>query len=574
MYSMSHTQSNTNQYFSEAFVCFEHENSKLVNLPLKSSKFGILNLTTVPYPPPNVAHDFVFVVDRSGSMSDSCSDGRSKMQHIIHTLKNMIIYFNENTDLQANNIKINITIFVFDYNFVKVIERTQITEENLNSILAKIDKIRPNDSTNIELALKETNKYILELQELYPENQINHIFMTDGEATAGDTNPHNLRKLVNKNIYNSFVGFGLEHDANLLDIISSVNKSNYYFIDAIERAGLVYGEILHNLMYKLLYDVEISVDYGLIYNYKSNLWTDKLYIGDVTGETNKIYHIIFEDIENEISRKCYVQVNYKNHETSEVINSLPISQKKVETDSEIYFAPYNFRQRTMELLYEAKQIQQKKYNDDEIITFNNKQSDKQQITNKENRKEQIKEIKQRMDDLFNEMKKYISDEKKYISDDIKDVSDNKKFIKNLCDDIYITRKTFGSTYGIMFSCARQTSQGTQRCYTVNTTPTTRFTHNNSFASTSFDIDEGNLSPTKLRRQSNSSSSDSLQMFKLDEEITPMNEDDYVVSNFEDTPYLTPTATLLMRTINTQEADNDFYISDDNEDKSVDYLLTP
>jgi len=570
---MSQTQSNISQYFSEAFVCFEHENSKLENLSFKSSKFGILNLTTVPYPPPNVEHDFVFVVDRSGSMSDSCSDGRSKMQHIIHTLKNMIIYFNENADLQANNIKINVTIFVFDYNFVRVIERTQITEENLNSILAKIDKIRPNDSTNIELALKETNKYIVELQELYPENQINHIFMTDGEATTGDTNPHNLRKLVNKNIYNSFVGFGLEHDANLLDIISSVNKSNYYFIDAIERAGLVYGEILHNLLYKLLYDVEIRIDHGLIYNYKSNLWSDKLYIGDVTGETNKIYHIIFEDDEIDISRKCYVQVDYKIHETNKTINSLHVVQKDVETDSGIYFAPYNFRQRTMELLYEAKQIQQKKYND-KPNTFNNNQSNKEQM------KEQIKEIKKRMDDLFNEMKEYISD-------DIKDINDNKtnkNFIKNLCDDIYITRKTFGSTYGIMFSCARQTSQGTQRCYTVNTTPTTTTFASNifvstAFASTSFACDnnaddEGNLSPTKLRRQSNSSSSDSLQMFKLDEEITPMNEDDYVVSNFEDTPYLTPTATHLMRTINTQEADNDFYISDDNEEKSVDYSLTP
>ena len=548
---MSQTQSNTNPYFSEAFVCFENENTKLQTLPFKRSKFGILNLTTVPYPPPNVEHDFVFVVDRSGSMSDTCSDGRSKMQHIIHTLKNMIIYFNENTDLQANNIKINVTIFVFDYSFVRVIERTQITEENLNSILAKIDKIRPNDSTNIELALKETNKYILELQELYPENQINHIFMTDGEATAGDMNPHNLRKLVNKNIYNSFVGFGLEHDANLLDIISSVNNSNYYFIDAIERAGLVYGEILHNLLYKLLYDVEIIVERGLIYNYKSNLWTDKLYIGDITGETNKIYHIIFEVDESEISRKCYVQVDYKNHQEI-AMNCLHVLQKE---ENEIYFTPYNFRQRTMELLYEAKQIQQKKYNDeDETKIFNNNQS-----SNNQSNKEQIKEIKQRMDDLFNEMKQYISDVK---SDDVKD---NKKFIKNLCDDIYITRKTFGSTYGIMFSCARQTSQGTQRCYTVNTTPTARF------ASTSFDIDEGNLSPTKLRRQSNSSSSDSLQMFKLDEEITPMNEDEYVVSNFEDTPYLTPTATLLMRTINTQEAaDNDFYISDDNED----YSLTP
>ena len=554
---MSQTQSNSNSYFSEAFVCFEHENSKLENLPFSISNFGILKLTTVPCKPQNVEHDFVFVVDRSGSMSDSCSDGRSKMQHIIHTLKNMIIYFNENADLKTHNIKINITIFAFDDNFVRVIERTQITEENLNSILAKIDRIRPNDCTNIELALKETNKYILELQELYPENQINHIFMTDGEATTGDTIPHNLRKLVNKNIYNSFVGFGIDHDANLLDIISSVNKSNYYFIDAIERAGLVYGEILHNLMYKLLYDVEISIEHGLIYNYKSNLWTEKLYIGDITGETNKIYHTLVEIDESEISRKCLIQVDYKIHQTN-AISSLPIHQKDVETDSGIYFAPYNFRQRTMELLYEAKQIQQKKYNDEPNI-FINKQSDKQ--SKKEEIKEKIKEIKKRMDDLFNEMIEYIKD--------VKDTK-NEKFIKNLCDDIYITRKTFGSTYGIMFSCARQTSQGTQRCYTVNTTPTGRF------ASNSFDInaDEGNLSPTKLRRQSNSSSSDSLKMFKLDEEITPMNEDDYIVSNFEDTPYLTPTATYLMRTINTQEADNDFYISDDDNEKSLTYSLTP
>lgn len=142
-------------YFSEVFVSFEDKPTtlNLTNISYTNPNFGILNFTTLPCLPSNIEHDFVFVVDRSGSMSDTCSDGRSKMQHIIHTLKNMIIYFNENAT-KENNTKINVTIFAFDDNFIEVIRRTQITEDNLNSILTKIDKIRPNNGTNIELAFK------------------------------------------------------------------------------------------------------------------------------------------------------------------------------------------------------------------------------------------------------------------------------------------------------------------------------------------------------------------------------------------------------------------------------------
>jgi hypothetical protein len=285
-----HTNNNDNDsqcyYFKQAFTLFQEKNIELENLPIIDAKFGILNFTAVHCLPTNVEHDFVFVIDNSGSMTDLCSDKRTKMQHIIHTLKKMVIYFKENPDIKAN-----ITIFTFDDKFCKIVERTNI-KEKIHEILDKIDNIEPDGGTNIELALKKTSDYIYDLRCLYPNNQINHIFMTDGEVTMGDNNPNNLLQLVDKSVYNIFVGFGINHDANLLNTISTGNKGAYYFVDEIEKAGLVYGEILHSLLYKMIYDVEICITNGFIYNYISNLWTDRLYIGDITGETNKIYHII------------------------------------------------------------------------------------------------------------------------------------------------------------------------------------------------------------------------------------------------------------------------------------------
>jgi Mg-chelatase subunit ChlD len=194
-----------------------------------------------------VEEDFVFTIDQSGSMSDRCSDGRTKMQHIIHTLKNMILYFHDN-----RIINLHITVFAFDDNFATVIERKQICATNLQEILTKVDGIQPKGGTNIELALKETGKYITRVRAENPLHNINHIFMTDGEATIGNKNADILKGLVDPSIENAFIGFGSNHDSTLLTHISNHKNSSYHFIDALEKAGLVYGEILHGILYKYL----------------------------------------------------------------------------------------------------------------------------------------------------------------------------------------------------------------------------------------------------------------------------------------------------------------------------------
>jgi hypothetical protein len=84
--------------------------------------------------------------------------------------------------------------------------------------------------------------------------------MTDGEATAGKRDPELLLSLVDTSVTNMFIGFGIEHDTRLLNRLGSGAKSGYYFIDKLENCVIVYGEVLHGILYKLLFDVAISIN--------------------------------------------------------------------------------------------------------------------------------------------------------------------------------------------------------------------------------------------------------------------------------------------------------------------------
>ena len=97
----------------------------------------------------------VFSVDCSGSMSDTCEDGKIKMDHIIHTLINMIVYFAEHPELN-----ISISVFAFDGSIYNIIVNEEVKEENLEKLIQSVKKIRPKGVTSIELALVNYSEYI------------------------------------------------------------------------------------------------------------------------------------------------------------------------------------------------------------------------------------------------------------------------------------------------------------------------------------------------------------------------------------------------------------------------------
>jgi uncharacterized protein YegL len=539
------------QFLTTFYNSFENGNAEpnIISIPFNNAKFGILSLSVASCSVTVQEQEFIFVIDRSGSMSDRCSDGRTKMQHISHTLKNMILYFHENP-----TINLHISVFAFDDKFVSVVERTRIYVSNLQEILTKIDRIRPSGSTDIELALEKTGDYIEEIKKDYPQHIISHIFMTDGEATTGSTDHNILKGLINPHIENAFIGFGINHDSTLLNHLSFYNKSSYYFIDALEKAGLVYGEILHGILYKYLTDVEICVKNGLIYDYKDNQWVNKLFVGDIAGEANKTYHLISNTPDT-----CKIILNCKNSgeeysfQASQLMN--PDSNHK----------NYIYRQKTLELLYQVRQLQK---NRDEVkkihelnfsvFTKNKDNTDYIEYTTKmKNLNNEKTELKQRLRAFFEEIKKYMLDNN--LNED--------KFLKNLCDDIYITYRTFGTKYGDMYTSARQTSQGAQRCYTVSNTPEEQEETQEEETQQEETQQEDpyyRFSPISSNSSNNSNNSNSsiigLTLLRPQRSFrqtnTPnlfggfINDTDiqHNLSSFDEAPYLTPTAARVMRNV--------------------------
>ena len=516
----------TSNILSQNTICFETRNINIeqIPVPIDDAKFGILNFTAVTSGETSDELEFLFLVDCSESMSDACSDGRSKIQHIIHTLKNMIMFFHEHP-----NIKININVNAFDTQIYHIISRTKITDDNLNEIIHKVETILPRGSTNIEYALRKSSEEIAKLQSEFPNNIINHIFMTDGQATEGSTDVALLQSIVNSNITNSFIGFGIEHAASLLNAISSVGKSAYYFIDKLESAGLVYGEILHGIVYNLLTEAEIIIENGLVYNFKTNTWVDSLLIGDIVSEANKIYNIISSNPD-----EC--RVNIKGR-TGDLVVLFPANL--VETQD---LTIQTFRQRTLQILYEANNFYTRRPSHDNsadgtlFVRFQ-RTTDPVLLAFEEEKKA----FKIKLANFMEEIKKYMTDN--HLEED--------KVLKNLCDDIYICFRTFGTKFGTMYCTARQTSQGTQRQYTSSEIGFTEDIYGNGNGIRRLNARAPGI--PQLYRQTNAVQFDEFPNLP-DNYTLPILQ--HTMSDFTDTPYLTPQATQLMREISRPMRDHD------------------
>lgn len=387
--------------------------------------------------------DIVFSIDNSGSMSDFCSDHRCKMEHIKHTLSNILRLFSTNKEIEFN-----VYVQTFNDEIKEVIDFTAVTEENVDILIQKINKIYEESSTNLRLPLEKSRIKIKERQKNYPKHNYVHIELTDGDDTCGN-NEYILKENMCNEYKNIFIGFGKDHNSILLDTLANNNKNEYRFIDKIESAGLVYGEIIHNLMYMKYPEVEIKINNGKIYNWRKNEWVDNMFIGSLASGLVKTFHVKSETpsiVDGVLLDSRYQQDNILNEftihdtdmdENNGIICDFSTLPNLIDEDSNIIVidhTKYMYRQRIHELLYESK------------VCYSNKLN-----------RDRKKEFKIKLKSFFEKMKEYI--QTKNLENDV--------FWKVLLDDVYVAYKTIDSQYSYLYTNSRQTSQGMQQTYAVN-----------------------------------------------------------------------------------------------------------
>ena len=373
-------------------------------------------------------------IDISDSMSEKTNQ-YSRLDYVKRTIAKMFEFL-------VGNIETDIWVHIdtFSTNFTTIIGTVLLTKENVEELIEKVMALKTMYMTNIELALNKSDKIMRSEIQSNPEYNAIHLFLTDGDATAGANSVDTLVKLVNPEYTNVFIGYGAQHNSVLLSKCANKTLKNIYlFVDNFEYTGVAYGEVLHDLLYSAVKDVSITMSPGAsIYNAVNNQWVQTLLIPALLSEKEHLYNIksstpenaeatLEGTIMNQLDSDVTLEITGDKQILSNIV-TLPNLIDENNVIQPVDLSKYIFRQKTMELLYTASKI---------------------------NRYSPIAEdVKKSLKEFFKEMRMYM--EANHLMEDT--------FMKILCEDIHLSYVTLGTEEGCMLSESRNTSQRQQTAY--------------------------------------------------------------------------------------------------------------
>jgi hypothetical protein len=413
---------------------FEYNFSLFPDAP--DYKFGIFKLKIADTPMLTQTQVLDSNSDISGSMSDFCKDGKTKMQHAKHTLKNIVTAL-----AKSEGASVAMATYGFDDKVEEIFQDTKITPENAADLRNKLDQLEPRNGTDIYKALELQAKRATARHAVNPSIRQTTITMTDGQANQGKTSYSEMATQVAPNCTNIFIGFGGDHNAiGLQQLADAQPNGSYFYVAEIEKAGIVFGEVIHQMLYTALTNITISTENAEIYDYKTNTWSTSIQVPSIVSEAIKTYHLRATDPLRACVRVSAQSAVHGDQEPA--ILELDDVILHNHPDKTIDLSIYMLRQRTQELTFKAHQHSLKLVNDPKL-SYAPDTRDAYYETQKSIRKE--------LTDYLRFMKQFAKEQN--LEED--------ELLGTLIDDIVIILQTFGGHKAVMYSSVRTGSQGRQ-----------------------------------------------------------------------------------------------------------------
>ncbi|MCR5694850.1 MAG: VWA domain-containing protein [Clostridia bacterium] len=220
--------------------------SKLVDCPWNdSSKLLILGLKAAEAQKKS-ANNLVFLIDISGSMSDSDK---------LPLLKKTFSYL-------TSNLTEDDTVSIVTYASGEKVILEGCEGNKTEKILSAINKLKADGSTNGEAGLRKA----YELAEKYfkPDGNNRIILASDGDLNVGMSSVDEIKEFVSEKrdngVYLSVLGFGSgNYRDTMMETIADNGNGAYYYIDGEEEAEKIFGGDLLSTLYAVANDTKLQV---------------------------------------------------------------------------------------------------------------------------------------------------------------------------------------------------------------------------------------------------------------------------------------------------------------------------
>jgi len=265
-------------------------NIQVSHINVNSKSVKGLKIIGNPIEVRNATHTII-LLDTSGSMDDG-----GKLPNVKKSL-NFLIKFLQKTDY--------LSLVTFNASSNIIIEHTNVTSEYIDTFKYAIDMLDAEGGTNLSAGLLNV-KSILERTNPSDVSKTGLIILTDGHTNEGVTKSEDIMRLINSikavepNISITTIGYGEDHNAQLLKDIGIYGGGSYNVVNNIEEVGTVFGDILGGLMTTVAQNVTVTFpsSWNCINMYSKDAvnTSTRIHIGDICAESETI--IMFENSDN------------------------------------------------------------------------------------------------------------------------------------------------------------------------------------------------------------------------------------------------------------------------------------